>query len=288
MFGINIMAWNGRDLEKLEVLQNRVGCVALGTLKWMAANALSGDLGWSLFSKRMVKAVLNYKVIEIIERQSKKNNKVHLAFLDIQMVCDGEDSLRLLDSLEKIGYSKSSSAQAIIQEQLKSRSATRLVNSPHAKYNSRGQLMCIVCGCPVKSAILWQSHIIKKSHIENLKNLKEKQHLLNSVTKRKASNIPPSAPAPKRPNVQPSVSPVPVKRITVSAEQPHFFIKLLIRTCILHIIIHSDTTFNLAGIFAPTKDYDKQDVHRHVADCCSGGQFTEFSYPPSVIVRALS
>ncbi|KAF2350476.1 hypothetical protein FHG87_018770 [Trinorchestia longiramus] len=70
MFGMNVMAWNGGDLEKLEVLQNRVGRVALGTPKWMAAETLRGDLGWSLFSERMIKAVLNYKVR--IERMANK------------------------------------------------------------------------------------------------------------------------------------------------------------------------------------------------------------------------
>ncbi|KAF2355158.1 hypothetical protein FHG87_014091 [Trinorchestia longiramus] len=49
MFGINFMAWNGGDLEKLEVLQNRVGRLALGPV---------------------VKAVLNYKVR--IERMENK------------------------------------------------------------------------------------------------------------------------------------------------------------------------------------------------------------------------
>ncbi|KAF2348056.1 hypothetical protein FHG87_021188 [Trinorchestia longiramus] len=50
MLSINVMAWNGRDLEKLEVLQNRLGPLALGTPKWMAVEAVRGDLGWSLFS----------------------------------------------------------------------------------------------------------------------------------------------------------------------------------------------------------------------------------------------
>ncbi|KAF2355832.1 hypothetical protein FHG87_013414, partial [Trinorchestia longiramus] len=59
------------DLEKLEVQQNRVGRVALGAPKWTAAEALRWDLGWSLFSERMVKAVLNYKVrIERMENES--------------------------------------------------------------------------------------------------------------------------------------------------------------------------------------------------------------------------
>ncbi|KAF2356543.1 Armadillo-type fold [Trinorchestia longiramus] len=54
MLGMNVMAWNGGDLEKLEVLQNRVGRLALGAPKWTAAEALRGDLGWSLFSERML------------------------------------------------------------------------------------------------------------------------------------------------------------------------------------------------------------------------------------------
>ncbi|KAF2365033.1 HAT C-terminal dimerization domain [Trinorchestia longiramus] len=71
MFGMNVMAWNGGDLEKFEVLQNRVGRVALGAPKWTAAEALRGDLGWSLFSERMIKSVLNYKVrIERMENKS--------------------------------------------------------------------------------------------------------------------------------------------------------------------------------------------------------------------------
>ncbi|KAF2352389.1 hypothetical protein FHG87_016857 [Trinorchestia longiramus] len=70
MFGMNVMAWNGGALEKLEVLQNRVGRLALGTPKWTAAEALRGDPEWSLFSERMVKAVWNSKVR--IERMENK------------------------------------------------------------------------------------------------------------------------------------------------------------------------------------------------------------------------
>ncbi|KAF2347662.1 Zinc finger C2H2-type [Trinorchestia longiramus] len=70
MFGMNVMAWNGGDLEKLEVLQNRIGHLALGTPKLMAAEAFRGDLGWSLFSERMVKAVLNY-MVRIAQRKQK-------------------------------------------------------------------------------------------------------------------------------------------------------------------------------------------------------------------------
>ncbi|KAF2356962.1 EF-hand domain [Trinorchestia longiramus] len=49
-----------------------------------------------------------------------------------------------------------------------------------------------------------------------------------------------------------------------------------------------DDTLISSLFLLSTKDYYKQDVHCHVVDCCSGGQFTEFIYPPSVIVRTLS
>ncbi|KAF2359932.1 hypothetical protein FHG87_009304 [Trinorchestia longiramus] len=71
MCGVNVMAWNGEGIEKLEVLQNRVGCLALDAPKWTAVEAVRGDLGWSLFSESVIKAVLNYKVK--IERMEIKN-----------------------------------------------------------------------------------------------------------------------------------------------------------------------------------------------------------------------
>ncbi|KAF2349287.1 hypothetical protein FHG87_019959 [Trinorchestia longiramus] len=39
MFGMNVMAWNRGELEKLVVLQNR----ALGTPKWTAVETIGGD-----------------------------------------------------------------------------------------------------------------------------------------------------------------------------------------------------------------------------------------------------
>ncbi|XP_064080539.1 zinc finger protein 830-like [Macrobrachium nipponense] len=40
--------------------------------------------------------------------------------------------------------------------------------------------MCIVCGTIVKSAIIWQAHVIKRSHLENLASLQKKQKQINS------------------------------------------------------------------------------------------------------------
>ncbi|KAF2355313.1 hypothetical protein FHG87_013932 [Trinorchestia longiramus] len=44
MFGMNFIACNGADLEKLEVLQNGVGRLALGAAKWTAVEDIRGDL----------------------------------------------------------------------------------------------------------------------------------------------------------------------------------------------------------------------------------------------------
>ncbi|KAF2346027.1 hypothetical protein FHG87_023218 [Trinorchestia longiramus] len=97
MFGMNVMAWNGGDLEKLEVLQNRVGHLVLGTPKWMAAEALIGALGWSPFSERMVKAVLNYKV-----RIERMENKREVGENQWNARCVEEDSgMRYLVGLDE-------------------------------------------------------------------------------------------------------------------------------------------------------------------------------------------
>lgn len=34
------------------------------------------------------------------------------------------------------------------------------------RYNSAGQLFCVLCNVPVKSALLWDSHVLGKKHKE--------------------------------------------------------------------------------------------------------------------------
>lgn len=41
--------------------------------------------------------------------------------------------------------------------------------------------MCVVCGTVVKSAIIWQAHVNKRSHLENLTRLKQKQQQVWTV-----------------------------------------------------------------------------------------------------------
>uniref|UniRef100_A0A671NJN4 Zinc finger protein 830 n=1 Tax=Sinocyclocheilus anshuiensis TaxID=1608454 RepID=A0A671NJN4_9TELE len=48
------------------------------------------------------------------------------------------------------------------------------VDSPHAKYNSLGQLSCALCNAPVRSALLWQTHVLGKQHKDKVSQLKNR------------------------------------------------------------------------------------------------------------------
>ncbi|XP_073534566.1 zinc finger protein 830 [Phyllobates terribilis] len=50
--------------------------------------------------------------------------------------------------------------------------AKKKIESPVAKYNSLGQLSCVVCNIPIKSESLWQAHILGKQHKEKVADLK--------------------------------------------------------------------------------------------------------------------
>lgn len=52
--------------------------------------------------------------------------------------------------------------------------STKKIESPFAKYNSIGQLTCIICNQVVKSELMWNAHLNSKTHIENKNNLKSK------------------------------------------------------------------------------------------------------------------
>lgn len=51
---------------------------------------------------------------------------------------------------------------------------TKKIESPLAKYNSSGQLTCIICDQVVKSELVWNAHVNSKTHLENKNKLKSK------------------------------------------------------------------------------------------------------------------
>ena len=62
MYGMDVIAWNESEIDRLEVGQNRVARMALNAPRYTALEALRCDMGWSTFRERLVKATLRYKV----------------------------------------------------------------------------------------------------------------------------------------------------------------------------------------------------------------------------------
>lgn len=74
--------------------------------------------------------------------------------------------------------------------------AAKKIDSPLAKYNSAGQLTCIVCNCVVKNELVWTAHVNGRLHREKVLSLKNpkveaqftKPQIIPAV-KRKADSI---------------------------------------------------------------------------------------------------
>ena len=62
MYGMNVLNWTECELQKLEVIQNKVGRVALGANGYVGVEAVRGDMGWSTFSERSMKGNIMYKL----------------------------------------------------------------------------------------------------------------------------------------------------------------------------------------------------------------------------------
>ena len=46
------------------------------------------------------------------------------------------------------------------------------IESPLAKYNLIGQLMCVICNQVIKSELFWSAHLNSKSHLQQIEALK--------------------------------------------------------------------------------------------------------------------
>lgn len=91
-------------------------------------------------------------------------------------------------------------------------SSKKRIESPLAKYNSLGHLSCVVCNVPIKSEILWQTHILGKQHKEKVAELKS-----TNVNAGSHSVPAPSSQATKRKG--PSVESQDIKKVRDSEEQ---------------------------------------------------------------------
>ncbi|XP_061396329.1 zinc finger protein 830 [Musca vetustissima] len=68
---------------------------------------------------------------------------------------------------------------------------TEKIESPLMKVDSKGQLICVICRTPLKSANIWKVHVNSKAHKNNVQAAKElKTTLLNAGTSTLKTNIP--------------------------------------------------------------------------------------------------
>nr|XP_056713237.1 zinc finger protein 830 [Euleptes europaea] len=58
------------------------------------------------------------------------------------------------------------------QRQTEAAGKKKKVDSPFARYNSLGNLSCSLCNVPVKSELLWQTHVLGKQHKEKVAQVK--------------------------------------------------------------------------------------------------------------------
>ncbi len=62
MYGMEVMAWSVNELSKLENVQSKIGRMGLGANGYVGIEAVRGEMGWSTFAERFMKAVMLYKV----------------------------------------------------------------------------------------------------------------------------------------------------------------------------------------------------------------------------------
>ena len=61
MYGMEAISVKDSDIERLETIQNKVARISLNAPKYVANETLRGDMGWSTFKERNMKACLTYK-----------------------------------------------------------------------------------------------------------------------------------------------------------------------------------------------------------------------------------
>lgn len=95
-----------------------------------------------------------------------------------------------MSSSDKKGTNKDDLRRLMESQKRSLNGQNKKIESPLARYNSLGQLSCLVCNCPIKNEVLWSAHILKKTHKDNV--LLYKAKLLQKPADSKVSPHPPS------------------------------------------------------------------------------------------------
>ena len=61
MYGMEVIDWSVGEISRMEVIQNKVGRLALGANRMVGVEAIRGEMGWSSFEERLFKAKLRFK-----------------------------------------------------------------------------------------------------------------------------------------------------------------------------------------------------------------------------------
>lgn len=77
----------------------------------------------------------------------------------------------------------------LMAERKKKDIKTTKIDNPLAKYNSAGQLMCLLCSSVVRSENVWTVHVNSKQHRENVEKAKQLKELTKNFTVSKIKRI---------------------------------------------------------------------------------------------------
>lgn len=98
----------------------------------------------------------------------------------------------------KLAKQKQNDLRRLMNEQKSKQQVTiptKKIDSPLAKYNEAGQLMCVLCKSVVRSEDVWKVHINAKQHkqnIEEAKKLKDKLQVATTPAIKRPATPPPS------------------------------------------------------------------------------------------------
>ena len=62
LYDSETLNWTKEDMNKLEVIQNKVGRIGLGANRMVGTEAMRGDMGWTSFEERIFKRTLRFKI----------------------------------------------------------------------------------------------------------------------------------------------------------------------------------------------------------------------------------
>ena len=62
LYGMDTIPWTINEINQLEIIQNKIGRMALGGNKCVGIEAIRGEMGWSSFEERLMKGKLKWKI----------------------------------------------------------------------------------------------------------------------------------------------------------------------------------------------------------------------------------